>query len=246
MNNIEATLDWLTDAANWSGATGIPARLFEHFWYSGLSVLIALVIALPVGLLIGHTGRGSLAAASVGNLWRALPTLGLVIIVFRIEPLSIWPVLAALVVLAIPPILLNTDVGIRGVDPAVRDAARGMGMTRWQTLWKVEVPLAAPLILAGIRSASGQVVATATIAAYVGLGGLGRFIIDGYAVRDFGEIAGGAVVVAGLALAIEGGFALLQRRVTPKGGAGRLKARPAGGATTVTGGHDREPEEVGA
>jgi osmoprotectant transport system permease protein len=211
----------------------------EHLWYSGLAVLIALLIALPVGLLIGHTGRGSLAAASVGNLWRALPTLGLVIIVFRIEPLSIWPVLAALVVLAIPPILLNTEVGIREVDPAVRDAARGMGMTRMQTLWKVEVPLALPLILAGIRSATGQVVATATIAAYVGLGGLGRFIIDGYAVRDFGEIAGGAVVVAGLALAIEGGFALLQRRVAPKrASGGRAEVRPLAGAPTAAGGHD--------
>lgn len=220
VTNIEATLDWLTDGANWSGSGGIPARLLEHLWYSGLAVLIALVIALPVGLLIGHTGRGSLAAAGVGNLWRALPTLGLVILVFRIEPLSIWPVLAALVVLAIPPILLNTDVGMRGVDPAVRDAARGMGMTRWQTVWKVEVPLALPLILAGVRSAAGQVVATATIAAYVGLGGLGRFIIDGYAVRDFGEIAGGAVVVAGLALAVEGGFALVQRRVVSMRGEG--------------------------
>jgi osmoprotectant transport system permease protein len=222
---MNETFDWLADAARWAGPDGIPARLIEHVWYSGLSVLIAALIALPVGLLIGHTGRGSLAAATLSNFWRALPTLGLVILVFRIEPLSIWPVLVALVVIAIPPILLNTDVGIRSIDPGVRDAARGMGMTGWQALWRVEVPLAMPLILAGFRSAAGQVVATATIAAFVGLGGLGRFIIDGYAARDIGEITGGAVVVALLALAVEGGFALLQRSLGPKEG---TRSRVAG------------------
>jgi len=212
------TLDWLTASEQWSGPNGIPARLLEHIWYSALGVFFAALIALPVGLLIGHTGRGSLLAASLSNFWRALPTLGLVILVFRIEPLSIWPVIVALVVIAIPPILLNTDVGIRSIDPGIRDAARGMGMTGWQALWRVEVPLAMPLILAGFRSAAGQVVATATIAAFVGLGGLGRYIIDGYAVRDIGEISGGAVVVAVLALLVEGGFALLQRSLGPKEG----------------------------
>jgi osmoprotectant transport system permease protein len=123
--------------------------------------------------------------------------------------------MVALVAIAIPPILLNTDVGIREIEPGVRDAARGMGMTGWQALWSVEVPLAMPLILAGLRSAAGQVVATATIAAFVGLGGLGRFIIDGYAARDIGQISGGAVVVALLALAVEGSFALLQRSLAP-------------------------------
>jgi osmoprotectant transport system permease protein len=205
------TIDWLAQASQWGGPGGIPARLLEHVWYSALGVLIAAVIALPVGLLIGHTGRGSLFAATLSNFWRALPTLGLVILVFRLSPLSIWPVMVALVAIAIPPILLNTDVGIRSIDPTVRDAARGMGMTGWQALWRVEVPLALPLILAGFRSAAGQVVATATIAAFVGLGGLGRFIIDGYAARDIGEITGGAIVVAALALAVEGAFALLQR-----------------------------------
>jgi osmoprotectant transport system permease protein len=205
------TLDWLSQAAQWSGSGGIPHRLVEHAWYSALGVLIAALIALPAGLAIGHTGRGSLFANSLSNFWRALPTLGLVILVFRLEPLSIWPVMVALVAIAIPPILLNTEVGIRSIDPAVRDAARGMGMTGWQALWRVEVPLALPLILAGFRSATGQVIATATIAAFVGLGGLGRFIIDGYAARDIGEISGGAVVVAALALVVEGAFALLQR-----------------------------------
>jgi osmoprotectant transport system permease protein len=158
-----------------------------------------------------------------------------VILVFRLQPLSIWPVMVALVAIAIPPILLNTDVGIRSIDPAVRDAARGMGMSGWQALWRVELPLALPLILAGFRSAAGQVVATATIAAFVGLGGLGRFIIDGYAARDIAEITGGAIVVALLALGVEGGFALLQRSLGREARARPRRSRPA-----------VEPEEVHA
>jgi osmoprotectant transport system permease protein len=222
------TVSWLTDSANWSGPDGIPTRLLEHIWYSVLGVVIAAIIALPIGLLIGHTGRGSLFAATLSNFARALPTLGLVVIVFRLAPLSVWPVIVALVVIAIPPILLNTDVGIRSIDPTVRDAARGMGMTGRQALWRVEVPLAMPLILAGFRSATGQVVATATIAAFVGLGGLGRYIIDGLAARDIGEISGGAVVVAVLALCVEGGYALLQRSLGPKEGSRRRRvAGPA-------------------
>ncbi|MDQ3822379.1 MAG: ABC transporter permease [Actinomycetota bacterium] len=208
---MSETLEWLSRPDVWSGPDGIPARVLEHGGYSGLAVFIAALIALPVGLLIGHTGRGSLPAATVSNVWRALPTLGLVVLVFRLEPLSLWPVIAVLVVIAVPPILLNTDVGIRSVDAGVRDAARGMGMSGWQALWRVEVPIAMPLIVAGLRSAAGQVVATATIAAFVGLGGLGRYIIDGYAARDIGQITGGAIVVGLLALVVEGAFALLQR-----------------------------------
>jgi osmoprotectant transport system permease protein len=204
-------LEWLSRPASWSGPDGIPTRLLEHLGYSSLAVLVAACIALPIGLLIGHTGRGGLLAAVLANTWRALPTLGLVVLVFRLEPLSIWPVLAALVVVAVPPILLNTEVGIRSIDPGVRDAARGMGMSGWQALWRVELPIALPVVLAGLRSASGQVVATATVAAYVGLGGLGRYVIDGYAAQDIGQIIGGAVVVALLALAVEGTFALVQR-----------------------------------
>jgi osmoprotectant transport system permease protein len=206
-----ASLDWLRQGSVWSGPDGIPTRLLEHVWYSGLAVLIAVLIALPVGMLIGHTGRGNVVAATVSNVWRALPTFGLVILVFRLAPLSIWPVLAALVVIAVPPILLNTDTGIRSIDPEVRDAARAVGMTGWQALRRVELPLAMPLIVAGVRSAAGQVIATATVAAFVGLGGLGRFIIDGYAVRDLGEITAGALAVAALALMVEGAFALVLR-----------------------------------
>jgi osmoprotectant transport system permease protein len=208
---MTATLDWLGSSANWSGAEGIPARVVEHAWYSGLSVVAATAIALPAGLAIGHTGRGSVVAVTLSNVWRALPTLGIVILVFRLAPLSIWPVVAALVVIAIPPILLNAEAGIRAVHPDAREAARAMGMTGWQALWRVEVPIALPVIVAGLRSASGQVIATATIAAFVGLGGLGRYLIDGYAARDVGEITGGAIVIAVLALAVEGAFALVQR-----------------------------------
>jgi osmoprotectant transport system permease protein len=208
-------LDWFGRADAWSGPDGILARTLEHLWYSGLALGVAAAIALPLGFLVGHTGRGGAAAGALANGWRALPTLGLVILIFRIEPLSIWPVLVALVAIAIPPILLNTDVGIRAIDPQIRDAARGMGMTGWQALWKVEVPLALPLILAGLRSAAGQVIATATVAAFVGLGGLGRFIIDGYAARDIGEITGGAIVVGLLALAVDGAFVLAQRTFIP-------------------------------
>jgi osmoprotectant transport system permease protein len=222
-----ASLDWLRQGSVWAGPDGIPTRLLEHVWYSGLALLIAALIALPVGLLIGHTGRGSLLAATVSDVWRALPTLGLVILVFRLAPLSIWPVLATLVVIAIPPILLNTDTSIRSIDPDVRDAARAMGMTGWQALRRVELPLALPLIVAGVRSATGQVIATATVAAFVGLGGLGRFIIDGYAARDLGEITGGALAVATLALTVEGAFALVLR------GLGRRRA-PRSHATAPT------------
>ena len=210
---MTASLSWLGRADVWSGADGIPTRVLEHLWYSGLAVLVAAAIALPLGLLVGHTGRGGAAAGAVANAWRALPTLGLVILVFRVEPLSIWPVLVVLIVIAVPPILLNADAGIRAVDPDVRGAARGMGLTGWQALWQVEVPLALPLIIAGLRSAAGQVIATATIAAFVGLGGLGRFIVDGYAARDIGEITGGAILVAALALAVDGAFVLAQRAV---------------------------------
>ena len=226
---MSETITWLTTSSHWTGSDGIFARLLEHIWYSLLGVGIAALIALPIGLLIGHTGRGSLFAATLSNFWRALPTLGVVTLVFRLQPLSVWPVIVALVAIAVPPILLNTDVGIRSIDPTVRDAARGMGMTGRQALWRVEVPLATPLILAGFRSATGQVIATATIAAFVGLGGLGRYIIDGLAARDIGEVSGGAVVVAVLALLAEGGFALLQRSLGPseEGSRRRRDAGPA-------------------
>jgi osmoprotectant transport system permease protein len=218
---MNAALDWLTSSAHWSGPDGIPARLLEHVWYSAVAVTAAALIALPVGPAVGHSGRGAFATSALANVSRALPTLGIVILVFRLAPLSIWPVIAALVVIAIPPILLNAEAGIRAVSDDVRDAAGAMGMTGRQALWRVEAPIAMPVILAGLRSATGQVIATATIAAYVGLGGLGRYLIDGYAARDVGEITGGAIVIALLAVTVEAAYALVQRalgsdRSTPR------------------------------
>jgi len=230
MGTISDTWSWLTTAANWWGPAGILHRIEEHLQYSALALVIALVLALPVGLVIGHTGRGEPIAFGVAGVWRAVPTLGLLVLLFADAPFRLWPVIVVLVVLAVPPVLANTVAGVGGTDAAARDAAKGVGMTPRQVLGRVEVPLALPLILAGVRSAALQVIATATIAAYVGLGGLGRFIIDGYSVRDYGRVFGGAVIVAALALLSEGAFALLQRAVTP--GVER-RQRPSTVPTTV-------------
>jgi len=213
-----STLAWLLDPGQWSGASGIPARLGEHLWYCFVAVVVAAAVGLPLGLLTGHRHRGGLPVTAVATYWRAVPTLGVVVLVFRLAPLSVWPVVVALVVIAVPPMLLNADAALRGVDPRVVDAARGMGMTGRQQFRLVEVPLGLPLIMAGIRSATAQVVATATVAAFVGLGGLGRYVVDGYAARDFAEITGGALLIAVLALSLDGVLALVQRRLDPARG----------------------------
>jgi osmoprotectant transport system permease protein len=225
MDILSDTWGWLTTADNWWGPGGILQRIWEHLQYSLLAVGLAMVIALPLGLVIGHTGRFEPGVFTVSGAARAIPTLGLLVLFGRWYPLQAWPVIVVLAVLAIPPILANTTAGISGVDPAARDAAAGMGMRPVQVLAQVEVPLAAPLILAGVRSALLQVFATATIAAYIGLGGLGRFIIDGFAVSDDAQVYGGSVVVAALALASEGLFVLAQRRTAP--GVERQRLGPA-------------------
>jgi len=218
VNFLGAAWGWLTDPANWEGTGGIPNRLVEHLGYVGRSLLIAGLIALPLGLLTGHTGRGGFAVTTVANAFRALPTLGVVIIVVLTVGLGIWPVLIALTALAIPSILVNTYEGIRNVDADLKDAARGMGMTGWQVLVRVELPVAMPLILIGIRTAAIVTVSTATIAAYVGLGGFGRYIIDGLSVRAFDtEVAGGAILVVVLALLVGAVFIVLRRMLVPAG-----------------------------
>ena len=215
MDTLSDTVGWLTTADNWWGPAGILQRIVEHLQYSLVAVGLALVVALPAGLVIGHTGRGEPGAVGLSGAARAIPTLGLLVLLGRWYPVQAGPVIVVLAVLAIPPILANTTAGMANVDPAVRDAARGMGMTSTQMLVRVEVPLAGPLILAGIRSATLQVIATATIAAFAGLGGLGRFIIDGFAVSDEARVYGGSIVVAALALVSESLFALAQRSATP-------------------------------
>lgn len=200
--------EFFSNPANWSGPDGIPVRLGEHLLYTVIVVAIGILIAIPVGALIGHTRRGAWLVINIANGSRALPTLGLLTLMVLLLGLGFLPAAIVLVVLAIPPMLTATYAGVRGVDPAVVDAARGIGMPEWRILVTVELPIAARVIVSGIRSSVLQVIATATVAAYIALGGLGRFLLDGLALRDYGEMAGGALLVAGLALVTDGLFAL--------------------------------------
>ncbi|MGW4475787.1 ABC transporter permease [Nonomuraea sp. NPDC004354] len=219
-------IDFFTDPANWSGPDAIPARLLQHLGFSVAALALAALIGIPLGLLIGHTGRGSVVVVVSANLARALPTLGLlVLIVLLLGTAGIWPVLIPLVALAVPPILVNTFEGVRGVDPDLRDAAYGMGLRGPQVLFGVLVPVALPLIMLGLRLAAVQVVATAAVAAYVGLGGLGRYIIDGLATQDYESVVGGSVLIVGFALAVQGLFTLVQRLTVSPGVSRRLRVR---------------------
>ncbi|MGW4542536.1 ABC transporter permease [Streptomyces chartreusis] len=216
---------WLVAGEQWSGSDGIAHRLTEHLQYSLLATLIAAAIGLPIGLLIGHTGKGAFLAINLASFGRALPTVGLVVLVFLAGGLSMLPVYVALVALAVPAIVTNTYAGMTAVDPDVKDAARGQGMRGHQVLLQVELPLALPLIMTGLRLALIQVVATATIAAYVSFGGLGRYVFDGLAQRDLVQVLGGAVLVAVVAVALDLALSGLQRflflphsRLRPSGG----------------------------
>lgn len=225
MNGVGA---FLTSSVNWSGDDGIPHRLLQHLDYTFGALFFVILIGLPLGLYVGHTGRGGVAIAGTANALRALPTFGL--LVYVVIALSghlpgewsyLFPSLLVLVVLGIPSVLSNTYAGVQNVDPAARDAAKGMGMTDWQVLWRVEVPNALPLIISGIRNAILQIVATATITAYVSLGGLGRFILDGLAQRDYPQMAAGAILVSVLAIVLDLLMAGLQLLVVSRGITGR-------------------------
>lgn len=236
MNLVSETVAWLTDPAHWSGPAGIPTRLLEHIGLSGASLVLALAIALPVGLWIGHTGRGSTIVINLANVGRALPTLAVIGIVLpitaAIDPqlgFKVYPTLVAMVVLAVPLILVNTYAGVSGVDRDLVAAARGMGMAGRQVLLSVEVPVALPVIAGGIRSAAVLIVATATIGAVFGSGGLGRFLVEGIAQNDDGMIFGGVVLVAGLAIATEVTFGALERALTSPGLRASRAAREASG-----------------
>jgi osmoprotectant transport system permease protein len=217
MEVVNEVLAWLTDPAQWSGPDGIPVRTLQHLWYSLLATVIAAAVALPVGVYIGHTGRGALFAVNLTNLGRAIPSLGIIILMFTIFGFGIAPILVTLFALAIPPIVTNSYIGVRSVDPEVREAAEGMGMRGRQVLWQVELPVAMPLIMAGIRTSAVQVVATATLAAFVGLGGLGRYLIDGLSQRDIAEVVGGAILVAVLSLLTELALGRVQTLVVSEG-----------------------------
>jgi osmoprotectant transport system permease protein len=210
-------LSYLFDPARWAGSQGIPTRLVEHLGYTALTLLIALVIAVPVGAWIGHTGRGGVLVVGLANGLRALPTLGLLVLIVGATGLGLLGPITALVIMAVPPILAGTYAGVRNVDSAVVDAARGMGMREREVLLGVELPNALPLIIGGIRSAVLQVISTATIAAYVALGGLGRFIIDGLAVRDFPQMIAGSLLVAVLAVVVDLVLAGLQKLLVSPG-----------------------------
>jgi osmoprotectant transport system permease protein len=217
MTFLDGLAAWLADPAHWTGPDGMVPRLLEHLALSATCIALAFAIALPIGLAIGHTGRGATATISVANIGRALPTLGVLGIILpltaNIEPygFDLIPSVVALVALAIPPIVTNTYAGLREVDPEAIEAGRGMGMRELQLLRQVEIPLAIGSILAGLRVSAVQVVATATLAAVLGAGGLGRLIIDGIAQHDDPQLFMGAVLVAILAIATELTFALLQR-----------------------------------
>ncbi|MDP4503068.1 ABC transporter permease [Nonomuraea turcica] len=230
MSWLTAFFSWLGEffgnPESWSGSGGIPMRLLEHLEFSALALALAALIAVPIGLLIGHTGRGEVVVVVSANLARALPTLGLLVMfVLLLGAASIWPVIIPLVLLSVPPILVNTFEGIKGVDPELRDAAYGMGLRGGQVLLRVLVPVALPLILLGCRLSAIQVVATTTVAAYTGLGGLGRYVIDGFATKDYASVVGGSVLIVLFALVVQILFTLAQRVTVSPGVSQRLKVR---------------------
>jgi osmoprotectant transport system permease protein len=216
-------LSWFNDRAHWRGSSGVLVRLVEHVQVSAAAILVAMMVALPVAIWLGHKRRFGNLAVNISNVGRALPSFAILAVGSQILGTREVPVImttttfVALIALAIPPLVTNTYVGMAEVPAEVRDAARGMGQSDRQVLFGVELPLAVPLIMAGVRTSAVQVVATATIAAVVGGGGLGRYIIDGFAVQDNVRVAAGAILVAVLSLATEISLSGVQRLVTPAG-----------------------------
>ncbi|WP_406495284.1 ABC transporter permease [Streptomyces sp. NBC_00846] len=208
---------WLTTGANWTGESGAAHRLAEHLYVSGVALALACVIALPVALYLGHIGKGGALAVNISNVGRAVPVFA-VLALFMVSPLrnaGYVPTITALVLFAVPPLLTNAYVGMTGVDRSVAEAARGMGMSGGQLFVRVELPLAYPMIMTGLRSAAVQVVATATIAAMVGQGGLGRIITAGFNTYNTPQVVAGALLVAVLALLVEAVLVGLDRLLSP-------------------------------
>ena len=218
MDFLGDVVAWFTDGSNWSGEDGMPHRLWEHTVMCVLALVSAALVALPIGMLIGHSGRGGALAINVANLGRAIPSFAIIVLSAQyLEEIGAKPAYIALVALAIPPMVTNTLTAIEGVDPEVKESALGMGLTGRQVLTRVEVPMGMPLIMAGVRTSGVQIVATATLAALVGWGGLGRYIIDGLATRDFVEVFAGAFAVAVMSIVAEVLLGALQARLVPKG-----------------------------
>ncbi|MEO1062992.1 MAG: ABC transporter permease [Actinomycetota bacterium] len=232
MNVITDALGWLTTADQWWGNSGIVNRTIEHVQYSLAAVVVAVLIALPPALVLGHARRFGTAAINIGNIGRAVPSFAILLIAQTVWGLDELPVagpitvFVALVALGVPPILINAYTGMAEVPDSVREAATAMGFTPVQQVLRAELPVALPLIIAGIRTSTVQIIATATLGAVVGAGGLGRYIIDGLATRDFAEVMGGALLIAALAIVTELGFSLLQRSVISPGLRRRAVAVP--------------------
>ena len=225
---------WITDPATWQGETGIPFRLLEHIGISAVSVLTATLIALPIGLWIGHTGRWANLAINIANIGRALPSYAVIVVILPFSlafspeyGLDLIPTFIAMVLLAIPPILVNAYAGLREVDRDLLEAGRGMGLHESQVLRTLELPLASPVIIGGFRTAVLNVIATATIGAVVGFGGLGRYILDGRlkGVAGLGELIGGAILVSALAIGVDLLLALVQRTAAHRADRTRAPAR---------------------
>jgi osmoprotectant transport system permease protein len=224
MDLLAGIVAWFLEPDHWQGPAGVPSRLLEHAAVSGGALVVAMAIALPVGLLVGHTGRGATLAINLANLGRALPTfavMGLVIpITAAIDSdlgFKVYPALVGLVILAIPPILVNTYAGVSGVDRDIVEAGRAMGMRPSEVLTRVEVPVALPVISGGIRSGAAQIIATATLAAVFGGPGLGRYLVEGYAQRDYPMMFAGVILVAAMFGVVELAFAAAQRALTSPG-----------------------------
>jgi len=221
---IDGVVAWLTDPAHWSGPSGVPVRVAEHLALSLTALLVAAAIALPAGLYVGHTGRGAKGAVNAANLARAIPSLALiglaVPITVLIDPqigFKILPTLIAMIVLGIPPILVNAYTGVSEIDQELTEAAEGIGLTARQVLSRIELPLSAGVIIAGMGSAAVQIIATATLGAIFGFGGLGTYLVQGIAQNDDGMLFSGVVLVALLAVGAQAAFALLARALTPRG-----------------------------
>ena len=225
MNLLLAALAWIADPAQWSGPGSIPVLLGQQLLFTAVAVAVAAAVAVPAGWAIGHTGRGREIAVAIAGVARAVPSFGLLILLVLVFGVLHKPeaAIVTFVLLAIPSLLAGAYTGFEAIDRRVIDAARAVGMTGWQVLWRVEVPLGMPLLVGGLRSATLQVVATVTIAAYINLGGLGLPIITGLSLRQYDVVLGGALLVAALALLLDGVLALAQRTAVPRG----LRAAPA-------------------
>ncbi|MCH6161827.1 ABC transporter permease [Streptomyces marispadix] len=250
---------WLTTGANWTGGDGVTHRLSQHLFLTLVCLGVACAVALPVALWLGHVGRGGALAVNISNVGRAVPTFA-VLVLLTLSPLGKYgdvPTIVALVLFALPPLLTNAYVGMREADRDVVEAARGMGMSGWQLLWRVEVPLAFPLIMTGVRSAAVQVVATATLAALPGGGGLGRIITAGFGTYDTPQVVAGAALVAALALLVEGVLVAGERLLDPmrgRRGGGKARRGPRSESKSAahaagsgeTGSDETGPEETGS